>query len=340
MCDKADDQTLYNWAVNEDDAHSPLASRMWRDIFFYRAGFEDKRWNDAKEYLNKRSITIDELTRITDYSKYNQWWRKARYFNISKTENKAFRQATKNATFGAIYDMKPPKAQETLNGATAELWKIDKNLPPVNVTEEEAKVALAAHRRAIPLTYKMVEANVELALRQGYLQLNDRSCSRIHFDTVKLMLRAVNDVIEEEKEKGNQCYLASVRYGVYIIKSINTDFEEEFRLSGTEYNEVSGAARNMPISGTQADMVKEMMVEMDRLIPDLPGNWKFHLQVHDELVYSVDAEVEYMIIENEKWKYKGTVYGILKHVMQTVANRYLKNVTMKAELTIKDFWYK
>jgi len=52
-------------------------------------------------------------------------------------------------------------------------------------------------------------------------------------------------------------------------------------------------AMNMPIQGTQADLIKKAMIQVDALLPKLSPAAKMILQVHDELVFEVpESDVE------------------------------------------------
>ncbi|MGH1423645.1 MAG: DNA polymerase I [Pseudooceanicola sp.] len=55
------------------------------------------------------------------------------------------------------------------------------------------------------------------------------------------------------------------------------------------------AAINAPIQGSAADVIRRAMIRMDDAIADLPA--KMLLQVHDELVFEVDAGAEDQVIE-------------------------------------------
>ena len=76
MCDKANDQVLRKWAIEEGDAHSPIITNAWREIFLYRAGLKDQMWTDYKGFLNLRGNAINYLVAIKNFKKENQWWHK------------------------------------------------------------------------------------------------------------------------------------------------------------------------------------------------------------------------------------------------------------------------
>ncbi len=88
---------------------------------------------------------------------------------------------------------------------------------------------------------------------------------------------------------------------------------------------VKRTAINAPIQGTQADMIKETMVEVHKHIMKNKYDAVLLMQVHDELVYA----------------FKDDTFPIeVQYIMTSTANKYLEGVEMKASYIIKDTWSK
>ena len=99
------------------------------------------------------------------------------------------------------------------------------------------------------------------------------------------MIRFLDELIERAREKGYAESLSGRRRYIPNIRARN-------------FNERSFAERvavNMPIQGTQADMIKIAMVRIHDRIAAEGLRSRMILQVHDELVFEVpEAEVEAM----------------------------------------------
>lgn len=166
----------------------------------------------------------------------------------------------------------------------------------INVSPAEGQIYIDTIKREVPLTFKMVERNVVSAFRQGYLILNTRTNSRIWFP----------QVIDAYKNKR----------------------ELEFR----EQHEIDGQARNVPISGTQADIVKEAMIVITNYFKENNLDCAIILQVHDEIAIRTP-------------KHYGIAFNIslgdkIKELLCTTANKYLTNIKMDASLEISSTWTK
>lgn len=303
MCDKAEDDVLFEWAVINDDSHSPMVQNVWRHIFLYRAGVAAKVWKNFYQFKSKhrKARIIRQLECSDDYN-VQHWYSLFETFIVSKKVNKPYRQAGKNGTFGGVYGMKPKKAAETFNGTDSELAKIGKEFDPVNVTEEEGKVIIYAQRKAIPKTYAMVEANVQKGMSHGYLILNERSNSRIWLPEVVRLLKGVRD--EMTKLSRNDYSVSYDSFNGYKVHPTG----DEYKLEWYHTKDYEGQLRNVPISGTQADCLKEAMVEIAKYIRENKLDEKHGVallsQVHDELVYRCP---KYMDGQSKQWyDYKKT----------------------------------
>lgn len=162
----------------------------------------------------------------------------------------------------------------------------------INVAKDEGQIYINTIEREIPDTFLLMKRNVKLACKQGYLVLNERTNSRVWFPPA---LRAKNSGTE---------------------------------LSRKDHAEIDDKARNIPISGTQADMVKEAMVEIDREFVKRRWDAKIILQVHDELVIKIEDSIVPEVSE------------FVNNKFIEVANRYLTNVEMGADYNILDCWTK
>lgn len=275
MIDKAHDEKFYQMAIVNDDAHSPLATAVWRAIGAYRVsnGIPSKKeWYAEDE--SKLTKTSEELANIT----------------ITKKENKPIRTEFKNSTFADIYGCHDKKRAKMLN-----------------ITLEEAKIAGKVVKGVIPKTFRMVEGNAKFALEHGWLILNNRTNSRMWYNPV------------------------------LIAKKHNSEMEWSMK------HEIEGSARNAPIQGTQADMVKEMIVEIGKTIKDQAIDAKLIFQVHDELVYKFKKGVTVMTPNEPTFESSGISIPFpeyVKETMKQVANRYLTFIKMGAEQHVGPSWTK
>lgn len=300
VCDKAHDETFYEWAVKNDDAHSPIATACWRNLFLYRAGEIMSYWKDAKEFFQKKDekwihrtlkemsggLVIDDL-----YSQYEN-------FTISKTINKEYRQTFKNVTFAVLYGARDKQVAKTLG-----------------VNDEEGAVIIGTMREAIPKTFEYLDNQVQFVMNNGYIYLDDRTNSRVWFQP--------------------------------IIRHLKNGDELTFH----DRKIASGGAMNYPIQGTQASMVKEAILEIDKAIKLYNVDAHLLSTVHDELVYEQKIEWDGSLpMGKAKALPFISDYGtdtinvsfpeFVKLTMCQVANRYLKHYTMGAEYHVTPYWTK
>ena len=334
LCDKSADKNLYEWAILQDDTHSPMVQNVWRNIYLYRSGKLCGEWNTPKQFqkLKGKSNNIAKSTN----EEVIHWYNLSKTFIVSKTENKAYRQAGKNGTFGGLYGMKAAKAAETFNGTDSELMKIDSNYTPVNVTEEEGHIILLAQKSVIPDAYSYVESNVNKAFNQGFLQYDNKSKSRIWFPDVLKLFKE----IEEEHQIDYNILNPQISYlGDGRYKVIQTDIHYE--LSYVAKKSIDGQARNVPISGTQADCVKEAIVEICSYLEI--NNYKeikWLSQVHDELVFSMPKRMDGQSTEYYNSKRKINFPEYVKKTMINAANKHMSYVKMGADYEVLNSWTK
>jgi len=334
LCDKSNDKNLYEWAIEKDDTHSPMVQNVWRNIFLYRAGKLHGIWNDSKKFelLKNKGNTISK----SDDEKVLYWYNLSKTFIVSKKINTAYRQAGKNGTFGGLYGMKAAKAAETFNGTDSELMKIDSNYTPVNVTEEEGHIILLAQKTVIPDAYAYVESNVEKAFSQGFLQYDNRSKSRIWFpDVLKLFKEIENEhQIDYNISSPQIIYLGN---GKYEVVQTGIRYELPYAIKKS----VDGQARNVPISGTQADCIKEAILEICNYIKtNNYKNIKWLSQVHDELVFSMPKSMDGQSNEYYNSRRKINFPEFVKKTMIKAANKHMSYVKMGADYEVLDSWTK
>jgi DNA polymerase I-like protein with 3'-5' exonuclease and polymerase domains len=181
----------------------------------------------------------------------------------------------------------------------------------LNISKPEGVIVIDTIKDTFPMTFQMIEKNVQSVLgaknwqskrtkyANPYIILNERTNSRIWFP----------DVI--------------------TAKKFNSPLE------WMKASEIEGVIANAPIQGTQADMVKEMMVEIDTYIQDQNLDAKLLLQVHDELVYAFKDGLT-VCVNSEDVLFETFVTD----KMVEVANRYLSFVKMGIDFHVKDTWIK
>jgi DNA polymerase-1 len=156
----------------------------------------------------------------------------------------------------------------------------------INLPEDEGQLIVDTICNTIPDTIKMVEGFSKMAIDNGYVISNRRTNSRKYFQALY---------------RGN-------------------------KVSREELVTIQQEARNYPIQGTQADLIKEAMVQIDKEFKARGIENCLLLQVHDELV----------------WKHKGRENGqIIMETMGRVGTLYLEGFTvMKASGHTEHHWIK
>lgn len=302
MCDFANDEQLYEWAVKQDDAHSPIATACWRNVFIYRQMIKSKFIKNEYEFFHNKerflsSIDPSKVKEGTDlYNGLN--------FTITKEHNKEYRQQFKNVTFAVVYNVGIKKVAKMLQ-----------------ITIPESYIVINTIKRTIPKTFRMVEEASKNALTYGSVRINERSGNRILF-----ML-----IIDTLKKGEN---VEDLDYSVL--------------------NSIEGASRNVRIQGTQADMLKEAIVEITLHSEEYNLPFRILNNVHDELVIAYPTElieqkniiwfnddfkksvgIELFLPVNKKLIEKAVLdseYELLtapeyvQKVMITAASRYLKSI--------------
>lgn len=158
MCSHAQDSRLLE--LSEQDMHSYMATKCWRNIYEYRARKLLSAFN--LDIRNKTDILIEQYNKYRDLLKN---------YTVTK-ELKNIRTAFKPMTFGIIYGMYAKKAGATLN-----------------ITKEEGQIVINTIKQEIPLTIAMVEKASADAERLGYVILNERTNSRMWFPTLIKQLK-------------------------------------------------------------------------------------------------------------------------------------------------------
>ena len=171
----------------------------------------------------------------------------------------------------------------------------------LNVSSHAGKIAIKTIIDEIPDTMAMVEVASAEALEKGWVLHNTRTHSRRWFRPV-VELNAENAKLPEDAHR---------------------ELEKGYR------DVIAQQARNTRIQGSQADMLSEAMVLLDRYIRMYKIEAKILLQVHDELAVKFHPD------------YKDWFPQRVSDVMTRTANKYLEGgVTMKADFKVGLVWQK
>lgn len=273
----------------------------------------------SHRYSNKAILYNQyQLTHFEDYDKeaFLEDLKELKDLALNFTVSKKtpkLRTAFKPMTFGVIYGMFAAKAGKTL---TSELFKAGVGQV---ITKEEGQIVIDFIKREFPDVIRMVEQASNFAKQNGYLILNDRTNSRAWFPNI-----------------------------IEVLKGIVTGDDAFWHI-----NKELSEARNKKIQGTQADMIKEMSVDLQNWIYDnnLEDKITILSWVHDEIVDEHPKYMDGQSLEWEAWstsgntlEYNGKQYDsfpeIKSQIMQDCANKYLVNVKMGADYEVEPFWTK
>jgi DNA polymerase I-like protein with 3'-5' exonuclease and polymerase domains len=233
---------------------------------------------------------------------YKDYAEKAKSFTVSK-ETPKLRTDFKPMVFGTIYGMYATKAGMTLN-----------------IAKEEGQIVINIIKKEFPATFKMVEAASQYAKQHGYVILDYRTNARAWFPD-----------------------LLRLRKGIYNEK-------EHFQ----DISKAMSEARNARIQGTQATFVKEASVVLGKYIRINNIDAKQLSWVHDEIITRVPRHLDG---RSDEWceyykhnpkaltsPFSGktglSLPQVKKEIMTTIANRYLRNVSIDVEVQTEDYWIK
>jgi hypothetical protein len=279
--------------ISNQDMHSLMAQKCWRNIFGYRASQLLKLFN--------KNITAKTIKLVAEYNNYANLFKS---YEVNKTTNKEKRGEFKPMTFGVIYGMYSKKAGAVLN-----------------IPKEEGQIVIDTISREIPLTINMVKLASMEAESRGFVILNNRTNSRAWFPN---LIRQLRGQISKDTH----------------FLDISNDLS---------------AARNIRIQGTQADFVKEASVVLMNYFWKNRVDAKILSWVHDELVVRIPVHLdgkseEYIAYKESKDQSKlippfngkilDNLPDMIKFIMVEVANRYLKNVEIDAEIKTEPYWIK
>lgn len=161
----------------------------------------------------------------------------------------------------------------------------------LNIAVKYAEIVYDTLKEELPVAFKFLDDASKFGVKHGYIEFNSRTHSRHWFKAV----------------------LDSWKYG--------------HKLNRSQIGEIERACKNYRISGTQANMILEGAVEVDKWVIKHRPETKCILlkQVHDELVY--------------KHLFKNLNEDISR-VITTTANKYLTGIEMQAEYSTYHHWHK
>jgi DNA polymerase I-like protein with 3'-5' exonuclease and polymerase domains len=184
----------------------------------------------------------------------------------------------------------------------------------LNVTVEEGKIVLNTIKSMIPQTFVMVE-------------------------TILTEVFGVNSYSYQQKGSGVAIFNSRSCNSVLIppvIEQKKYDVEPDWR----DLNDWKSAVRNLTISGTQADMLKEAMVTLWKFIRKNNINANILIQVHDELAVRCHKDI---IDSKQRYSYNGKLLefpDIVANIMTDTANLYLDYLKMNVDYVIEETWIK
>jgi DNA polymerase-1 len=102
------------------------------------------------------------------------------------------------------------------------------------------------------------------------------------------------------------------------------DPKKDFKILGS----IERKAKNMPIQGSNADIIKQALINVQNEIDT--NNWPVNilLSIYDEIVTECKEE------KSHEWKDK------LEEIMISTAREVLKKVPIKADCAVSDYWKK
>lgn len=313
LADKSNDKNVIKMAIEQDDIHSPVATQCWKNIYLYRALKDLGYCNSYSDNATKDNVKeFWQLKKVVGDSWFNPEVIRESAFNLFTLYKEYY--ITKVINKDKRGDFKSITFGVAYGAYANTVSKA------LNVSLEEAQIVIETIKYMMPDVFRLIESNVNFVFGisykdkvyqkpKGYLVFNKVSNSRLYFPTVL------------------DCIKQDIPVDFYIKKDI------------------AGVARNAPIQGTQADMMKDAMVRINNAIEKYNLPAALLMQVHDELVVKCDKRIDG---KSEEFKtnpiiINGNPVDFAKYVstvMTTTANKYLTNIKMKCEYHVADYWLK
>lgn len=173
------------------------------------------------------------------------------------------------------------------------------------------------------LTYRDVQKAINFGIAYGAGPSRIASLCNIPLDEAKDIVR---NFINSSGIKG---YLKTVSsYGLKYKKIRTPKPFRRLRYLNDEDYRIEKQAKNTPIQGCNADIMKYVLVKVQEYIDENNYPARLLLQVYDEILTEVKED------RAEEWK------SIVEQIMTESAQLVLKNVKAKADLYISDKWKK
>lgn len=182
----------------------------------------------------------------------------------------------------------------------------DKVAETLNIAIFYAELAIEAMRAELPDAFAYLDKISKFGVKNGFVVFNERTNSRHWF---KEWLDA--------KEWGKE-------------------------LTGKQKGSIGRACKNYGISGTQADMIKEGIVNVDKYRLENVPDFFWLMQVHDEIVFKHKDKDAVFVPETPKKKayYKSPVADKVSNIISTTCNLYLNDIEMGVDGHTLHYWSK
>lgn len=319
IASKSQDKELFRMAIVEDDIHSPLATAVWRHIFLYRAGL-GIYWENSDNFIKLLDTGIIEINEGDNYFPNIKTYTLIQIVNKLKNINNNHVKDNVDKYENYLVTKKQNKEVRTIfkNSTFGTIYGMHykKAAKTLSVSFDEGKIMLYVIKAKIPDTFRLVENFSKEAISTGKIIFNTKTNSRMFFPEA----------------------MQSIKY--------------KRKLDFMKKHEIESAARNAPIQGTQADMIKEAIVEIQKYIDEYQIDCKFKKSIHDEVVYrqplNMDGHseeykknpVNLKFLSRKGVEMIGSFPELVSETMQRVANSYLTNIEMKVESEVLPYWTK
>lgn len=250
--------------------------------------------------------------------------------DVSKTENSELRKKAKTINFGIVYGMTVPGLAKRLS-----------------ISRQEATRLLNRYYRAFPTLYVYLQNSANDALISGDLRtLSGRRCSLNPLGTINnAQKRILSKIISRVgKNKGeifaalllteleNQYFKRVEPSEEMYVKRLENVLSESNSLPAILRNiddkiqELYRFARNMPIQGTAADIMKRAITDIDRILYTKGLNASIINIVHDEIAIEAAEDIA------------GDVALVARDIMTSASSFFLRDISIDVDVNIGRFW--